>query len=187
MTAPPTTGDFRQDLLALLPSLRAFARSLCPNAAQADDLVQDTLVRALANSERFEPGTNLRAWTFTILRNNYYSHLRKRRREVEDADGAFSARLACKAPQDGSVDLADFKAAFEQLQPNHREVLMLVGASGCSYEEAAEICGCEVGTIKSRANRARKRLAELLGLADGELITDARSAALPGTATAGSW
>lgn len=159
---------FKSELIELLPSLRAFARSLAHNPAQADDLVQDTLVKALANVERFEPGTNLRAWLFTILRNHYYSQLRKSKREIEDADGKFAARLAARPEQDGSVDLEDFKVAFAQLAPDHREVLTLVGASGCSYEEAAHICGCAVGTIKSRVNRARKRLTELLGL-DEEL------------------
>jgi RNA polymerase sigma-70 factor (ECF subfamily) len=161
MTAPPS---FKAELIELLPSLRAFARSLAHNPAQADDLVQDTLVKALANVDRFEPGTNLRAWLFTILRNHYYSQLRKAKREVEDAEGRFAARIAVRPEQDGSVDLEDFKVAFAQLAPDHREVLTLVGASGCSYEEAAQICGCAVGTIKSRVNRARKKLSDLLGL-----------------------
>lgn len=164
MNAP---SAFKAELIELLPSLRAFARSLAHNSAQADDLVQDTLVKALANVERFEPGTNLRAWLFTILRNHYYSQLRKLKREVEDADGKFAARLAVRPEQDGSVDLEDFKVAFSQLAPDHREVLTLVGASGCSYEEAAQICGCAVGTIKSRVNRARKKLSDMLGL-DGD-------------------
>jgi RNA polymerase sigma-70 factor (ECF subfamily) len=161
MTPP---AAFKAELIELLPSLRAFARSLAHNPAQADDLVQDTLVKALANVDRFEPGTNLRAWLFTILRNHYYSQLRKAKREVEDAEGRFAARIAVRPEQDGSVDLEDFKAAFSQLAPDHREVLTLVGASGCSYEEAAQICGCAVGTIKSRVNRARKKLSDLLGL-----------------------
>jgi RNA polymerase sigma-70 factor (ECF subfamily) len=158
---------FKSELIELLPSLRAFARSLTHNIAQADDLVQDTLVKALANVDRFEPGTNLRAWLFTILRNHYYSQLRKAKREVEDADGKYAARIPVRPEQDGSVDLEDFKLAFAQLAPDHREVLTLVGASGCSYEEAAQICGCAVGTIKSRVNRARRKLADLLGL-EGE-------------------
>jgi RNA polymerase sigma-70 factor (ECF subfamily) len=161
MNAP---AAFKAELIELLPSLRAFARSLAHNPAQADDLVQDTLVKALANVDRFEPGTNLRAWLFTILRNHYYSQLRKSKREIEDTDGKFAARLASRPEQDGSVDLEDFKVAFAQLAPDHREVLTLVGASGCSYEEAASICGCAVGTIKSRVNRARKKLSEMLGL-----------------------
>lgn len=165
--------QFKTELIELLPSLRAFARSLAHNPAQADDLVQDTLVKALANVDRFEPGTNLRAWLFTILRNHYYSQLRKAKREVEDADGKFAARIAVRPEQDGSVDLEDFKVAFQQLAPDHREVLTLVGASGCSYEEAAQICGCAVGTIKSRVNRARKKLSDLLGL-------DEENQSLPG-------
>jgi RNA polymerase sigma-70 factor (ECF subfamily) len=165
MTAPQA---FKAELIELLPSLRAFARSLAHNAAQADDLVQDTLVKALANVDRFEPGTNLRAWLFTILRNHYYSQLRKSKREIEDAEGRHAARIAVRPEQDGSVDLEDFKVAFAQLAPDHREVLTLVGASGCSYEEAASICGCAVGTIKSRVNRARRKLSDLLGLEDEE-------------------
>ena len=159
MSAPQA---FKAELIELLPSLRAFARSLAHNAAQADDLVQDTLVKALANVDRYEPGTNLRAWLFTILRNHYYSQLRKSKREVEDAEGRHAARIAVRPEQDGSVDLEDFKVAFAQLAPDHREVLTLVGASGCSYEEAAAICGCAVGTIKSRVNRARSKLSALL-------------------------
>src|SRR5690606_29383401 len=115
------TSAFKAELIELLPSLRAFARSLAHNSAQADDLVQDTLVKALANVDRFEPGTNMRAWLFTILRNHYYSQLRKLKREVEDADGKFSARIAVRPEQDGSVDLEDFKIAFNQLAPDHRE------------------------------------------------------------------
>jgi RNA polymerase sigma-70 factor (ECF subfamily) len=162
VTAVPQ--GFKTELIDLLPSLRAFARSLTHNVAQADDLVQDTLVKALANVERFEPGTNLRAWLFTILRNHYYSQLRKAKREVEDAEGRYAGRIAVRPEQDGTVDLEDFKIAFAQLAPDHREVLTLVGASGCSYEEAAQICGCAVGTIKSRVNRARRKLADILGL-----------------------
>ncbi|MBI3437124.1 MAG: sigma-70 family RNA polymerase sigma factor [Proteobacteria bacterium] len=167
---------FKAELIELLPSLRAFARSLAHNAAQADDLVQDTLVKALANVDRFEQGTNLRAWLFTILRNHYYSLLRKSKREIEDAEGRHAARIAVRPEQDGSVDLEDFKVAFAQLAPDHREVLTLVGASGCSYEEAAAICGCAVGTIKSRVNRARRKLSDILGLEDedaGAVVPDA--------------
>jgi RNA polymerase sigma-70 factor (ECF subfamily) len=174
---------FKTELIELLPSLRAFARSLARNPAQADDLVQDTLVKALANVERFEQGTNLRAWLFTILRNHYYSQLRKAKREVEDVEGRFAARLASRPEQDGSVDLEDFKVAFSRLAPDHREVLTLVGASGCSYEEAAQICGCAVGTIKSRVNRARKKLTELLGLDDSDAMIPGEAALLQDSAS----
>jgi RNA polymerase sigma-70 factor (ECF subfamily) len=151
-----------------IPSLRRYARALTGNTWAADDLVQDTLERACSKWRLWVVGSDLRAWLFTILRNHYYSQLRKSKREVEDADGKFAARLASRPEQDGSVDLEDFKVAFQQLAPDHREVLTLVGASGCSYEEAASICGCAVGTIKSRVNRARKKLADLLGLEEDQ-------------------
>lgn len=168
MTEPtPATNspaEFRAALVALMPNLRAFARSLCPNPARADDLVQDTLVKALANMDRFQPGTHLRAWLFTILRNSYFSDLRKTRREVEDVDGQHAATLSEHPNQHGAADLEDFKRAFATLNDDHREVLTLVGAFGLSYEEAADICGCAVGTVKSRLNRARKKLADMLGV-----------------------
>jgi RNA polymerase sigma-70 factor, ECF subfamily len=151
-------------IVGMMPQLRVFARSLTRNPATADDLVQDTIVKSLTSIGRFRVGSNLRAWLFTILRNTFYSDLRKRRREVEDVDGLHAARLTEPARQDGFIDLEEFKRAFAQLQADHREVLTLIGSSGCSYEEAAEICGCPVGTIKSRTNRARRRLSELMGV-----------------------
>ena len=158
-----------------LPSLRAFAMSLTRNSATADDIVQDTIVKAWSNIEKFEPGTNMRAWLFTILRNTYYSLHRKRAREVADIDGEYAARMSEKPEHDGRLSMNDFREAFAQLPDDQREVLILVGASGFSYEEAAQMCGCAVGTIKSRANRGRKRLAELMQLDDGESMemTDA--------------
>jgi len=175
----PAASEIKAQMVALMPSLRAFARSLCPYPARADDLVQDSLVKALANIHRFEPGSNLRAWMFTILRNTYYSDLRKRRREVEDADGVHAAKLAERPNQLGVVDLEDFKAAFARLSDDHREVLTLVGAFGVSYEEAAEVCGCAVGTVKSRVNRARVRLAELLGMTPEEASAQSGADLLP--------
>ncbi len=157
-------GGIKLAIVAMLPQLRVFARSLTRNPAQADDLVQDSIVKALSNISKFQADSNLRAWLFTILRNTFYSDLRKRRREVEDADGQHAARLSEMPRQDGVVDLEDFKRVFALLRADHREVLTLVGGSGCSYEEAAEICGCPVGTIKSRMNRARRRLGELMGV-----------------------
>lgn len=156
--------DFRDGLLAEIPSLRAFAMSLCGKSDRADDLVQEALVKAWAAQTSFTPGTNLRAWLFTILRNVYFGELRKRKREVEDADGVYAATLSVSGEQDARVDFNDFERALEQLSPDQREVLTLVGASGFSYEEAAEICGVAVGTIKSRLNRARAKLFELLAL-----------------------
>ena len=155
---------FKTALLAELPSLRAFAMSLSGNADRADDLVQETLMKAWAARTSFQEGTSLRAWVFTIMRNTYFSQYRKGRREVQDSDGAAAARLVSSPAQQGHLDLADFRAALDRLSPDQREALILIGASGFSYEEAAEICGCAVGTVKSRVNRARQRLMELLGV-----------------------
>jgi RNA polymerase sigma-70 factor (ECF subfamily) len=171
----------RDDLLASIPNLRAFAVSLTGNSERADDLVQETLVKAWSKFHTFQEGTNLRAWLFTILRNEFYSQLRKRGREVEDAEGTYAARLATQPSQGAHMDLSDFRRALVQLPPDQREALVLVGASGFSYEEAAEICGCAVGTIKSRVSRARHRLGELLGLEPGE--THAADALAAGVTT----
>ncbi|MEX1661244.1 RNA polymerase sigma factor [uncultured Thioclava sp.] len=162
--------DPREELTDHLGALRAFALSLTRNGASADDLVQDTIVKAWSNIEKFERGTNLRAWLFTILRNTFYSDRRKRKREVADPDGVHAAALFEKPAHDGRLAMNDFVRAFDQLSPEHREVLTLVGASGFSYEEAAGMMGVAVGTVKSRANRARARLAEMLELEEGEDI-----------------
>jgi RNA polymerase sigma-70 factor (ECF subfamily) len=158
----------REDLLASIPNLRAFAVSLAGNSERADDLVQETLMKAWAKFDTFQEGTNLRAWLFTILRNEFYSQVRKRGREVEDAEGTYAARLASQPAQTGHMDMSDFRDALAQLPADQREALILVGASGFSYEEAADICECAVGTIKSRVSRARTRLAEILSLENGE-------------------
>ena len=154
--------SLRDGLLKAVPSLRAFAISLSGNVDRADDLVQETLLRAIANIASFTPGTNLPAWLFTILRNQFRSEYRKRRREVEDADGKFAERLEVPAEQLSKVEFNDLRSALARLPEDQREALILVGASGFSYEEAAEICGCAVGTIKSRVNRARHRLADIM-------------------------
>ena len=156
--------NMREALLGAVPSLRAFAISLSGDVDRADDLVQDTLVRALANVHRFEPGTNLNAWLFTILRNLFHSEYRKRRREVEDADGSYAAALRTAPEQHAHLDFEDLRAALAKLPQDQREALLLVGAQGFAYDDAAAICGCAVGTIKSRVNRARHRLAEILSL-----------------------
>jgi len=163
----PVSDALRRDLLASIPNLRAFAVSLTGSSERADDLVQETLMKAWAKFDTFQEGTNLRAWLFTILRNEFYSQVRKRGREVEDAEGTYAARLASQPAQGGHMDMRDFREALNHLPPDQREALILVGASGFSYEEAAEICGCAVGTIKSRVSRARTRLTEILGL-EGE-------------------
>lgn len=161
MTGTGNTA-FGQQLVEMIPNLRAFARSLVNNPTRADDLVQECMARALANTDKFEPGTNLRAWLFTILRNHYYSEIRKRRREVEDIDGGHAERLSSAPRQLAALHMRDFRAALSQLPSEQREALTLVGASGFAYEEAAKICGCAVGTVKSRVNRGRRRLSELL-------------------------
>lgn len=164
-----TAGDsLRDQLIAAIPSLRAFAVSLGGARGWADDLVQETLTKAWANLHTFRPGTNLTAWLFTILRNEFYSQLRKRRREVEDADEAYSSQLAVAPQQLAQIDFSDFRAALAQLPEEQREALVLTGASGFSYEEAAGICGCAVGTIKSRVNRGRTALTALLQLESGD-------------------
>lgn len=152
------------DLLAVIPNLRAFAVSLCGSLDHADDLVQETLVKAWGKLDTFTAGTNLRAWLFTILRNIYYSEYRKRRREVADPEGAFAANLTAAPAQGSHMDLLDFRAALQQLPSDQREALILIGASGLSYEEASAICGCAIGTLKSRVNRARNRLAAILSM-----------------------
>ncbi len=158
--------EWRDAVIALLPPLRAFAWSLSRNSADADDLVQDTLIKAWTHKDKFEPGTNLRAWLFTILRNTYYTAVAKRRREVADEDGKHAARLSAAPTQDWSVAMKSMQAALQQLPAEHREALVLVGAAGLTYEEAAEICGCALGTIKSRVNRARARLLRIMDAED---------------------
>lgn len=158
--------DPREEIIEHLPALRAFAMSLTRNATLADDVVQDTIVKAWTNFDSYQPKTKLRAWLFTILRNTYYSHHRKYGREVEDVDGAHAARLAVKPNHDGQLMLNEVLEAFDQISVEQREVLLLVGASGFSYEEAAEMCGVSLGTIKSRMNRGRTALSALLGYED---------------------
>ncbi|MFZ1103818.1 MAG: sigma-70 family RNA polymerase sigma factor [Hyphomicrobiaceae bacterium] len=158
------SAPVKEGMLRLVPNLRAFAVSLCGNIERADDLVQETLLKAWNNIDGFEEGTNLRAWLFTILRNTYFSDCRRRRREVEDRDGAKAADLSVHPEQLGHLDMADFRKALDVLPADQREALILVGAAGFSYEEAAAISGCAVGTIKSRVNRARSKLIDLLNV-----------------------
>ncbi|MEM6938587.1 MAG: RNA polymerase sigma factor [Pseudomonadota bacterium] len=160
--------DARDELVEHLPAMRAFAISLTRNAAVADDMVQDTLVKAWTNIDKFDNGSNMRAWLFTILRNTYYSSRRKSKREVADIDGVLSDNLAEKPAHDGHIQMNEFRAALAQLSDEQREALLLVGASGFSYEEAAEMCGVALGTIKSRTNRARAQLAVILGINEDE-------------------
>ena len=156
------TPSLKEAMLAAVPSLRAFAISLSGNIDRADDLVQETLLRAIANIDSFQPGTNMSAWMFTILRNLFRSEYRKRRREVEDTDGSYAESLKSHPEQGSRLEFQEFRGALAKLPPDQREALILVGASGFSYEDAAAICGCAVGTIKSRVNRARSKLSALL-------------------------
>ena len=181
MSAP----DPRDGLVDHLPALRAFALSLTRNSATADDMVQDTVVKAWTNIDKFQANTNMRAWLFTILRNTYYSSRRKLNREVADVDGVFTATLSVKPDHDGRMQLSDFKKAFETLPDEQREALILVGASGFSYEEAASMCKVAVGTIKSRANRGRAKLTELLQLGGDEPMELTDQATMAVVASAG--
>ncbi|WP_187428543.1 ECF RNA polymerase sigma factor EcfG [Roseobacter fucihabitans] len=174
--------DPRDELVTHLPALRAFALSLTRNRATADDMMQDTVLKAWSNMDKFQRGTNMRAWLFTILRNNFYSSRRKLNREVADIDNVFAETLSVKPDHDGRMQMADFKHALNQLPDEQREALVLVGASGFAYEEAAEMCGVATGTIKSRVNRARAKLTELLHLDDDEALelTDSATMAVVG-------
>lgn len=168
----------REALVAQIGNLRAFGVSLCGDRERADDLVQETLFKAWNHLDSFEEGTNLKAWLFTILRNTYFSERRRRKREVEDVDGSYAAKLSSSPEQHGHMDMRDFQEALSGLPDDQREALVLVGAAGFSYEEAAEISGCAVGTIKSRVNRARRRLAETL-----QMERDTSDASDPATTT----
>lgn len=169
----------RDEIVTHLNAMRAFAMSLTRNSALADDMVQDAVVKAWTKIDTFQPGTNMRAWLFTILRNTYYSHHRKARREVSDSEGEMSAQLAQKPDHDGRLQMRDFQTAFATLSDEQREALILVGASGFSYEEAAETCNVAVGTIKSRVNRARAQLSKMMGLEDDRLeLTDSVTAGI---------
>jgi RNA polymerase sigma-70 factor (ECF subfamily) len=154
----------QQAMLAAIPHLRAFAISLTGSIEQADDLVQTALLRGLENLDKFQPGTSMQAWLFTILRNQFHTNYRRRRREVEDPDGSMAQRMAVMPEQGARLDFTDMQVALAKLSIEQREALLLVGAEGVSYEEAAQICGTNIGTIKSRVNRARARLTELLAL-----------------------
>lgn len=163
--------------------MRAFALSLTRNPVTADDMVQDTIVKAWGNFDQYQEGTNLRSWLFTILRNTFYSSHRKTSREVADIDGVYSERIAQKPEHDGHLHLAEFRVAFAKLPVEQREVLILVGALGFSYEEAGKMCEVAVGTVKSRVNRGRTRLAELMQLSevDSMELTDRSTIAVLAT------
>lgn len=159
-TLDPTVGPA---LLAAMPRLRAFAISLCRNGDHADDLVQDTLLRACANIMSFTPGTNMLAWLCTIMKNHFFSECRRRRKPFESIE-EHADSVVSKPAQVAHAECNELWTALDKLEPRQREVLMMIGASGLSYDEAAKMCGCPTGTIKSRVNRARAELAQLLSI-----------------------
>jgi len=166
MTTDPSTSlndtDFKRELAALIPHLRAFARSLCGDATLADDLAQDAMLKAWNARQSFNAGTNMKAWAFTILRNVFYSEKRRSwRRTPLDPEVAAATLVSNDNPSD-SLELLAMRNALTMLPVDQREALILVGAGGLPYEEAAEICGVAVGTIKSRVSRARKAVTEIL-------------------------
>jgi len=153
-----------RQMLAAIPHLRAFAMSLTGDLDRADDLVQATLLTGIDKIHHFQPGTHMQAWLFTILRNRFRTEYRKRKREVEDPDGSFAKRAFVLPSQVAHLDFSDMQAALSKMPVEQREALLLVAAEGLSYDEAARICRTNIGTIKSRVNRARCRLADLLAL-----------------------
>lgn len=169
---------FRRELLSTLPHLRAFARGLSGRPDYADDLAQEAAIKAWTARERYTPGTNMRAWTFAILRNHYLSELRRNRRQMDLDEGVAEKLLVMDADQEGGLHLSDMETALLQLPPERREAVMLVGAGGFTYEEAAEIADCAVGTMKSRVARARAELARLLNTEPDAHSLAKRSAAL---------
>jgi RNA polymerase sigma-70 factor (ECF subfamily) len=159
---PLSDPDFKDHLAAVIPHLRAFGRSLSGSRDLADDLVQETLLKAWAARKRFQAGTNMRAWTFIILRNLFLSQMRRARFKGEWDELTAAKILAAPASQDRHIELGDMQRALMHLPQPQREALILVGAGGFAYEEAAEICGCAVGTIKSRVARGRVALEALM-------------------------
>ncbi len=157
-----TTIDKRTALLSAIPELRGFAVALCGSRDQGDDLVQETLLRAWRHLNNFREGTNMAAWLFTILRNLYFNECRRRRHQVEDVGGRHAARVTIVPDQEGWSIGSDLRYALGQLTVPQREAVILLGAAGMSVAQAAAVCGCEAGTIKSRASRGRARLAALL-------------------------
>ena len=163
-----TDGEFKTLLAGVIPHRRAHGRSLSGNPDLADDLTQDTMVKAWASRDRFERGTSIKAWTFVILRNTFLSQMRRNKFVGEYDETAVERTMSTPASQEDSGEMADLQRGLMELPQDQREALILVGASGFSYEEAASMTGVAVGTVKSRANRGRRRLAELLHLEDGE-------------------
>jgi RNA polymerase sigma-70 factor (ECF subfamily) len=163
------------DVVDLIPALRAFARTFCPDPSDADDLVQETLSKALANMDKYQQGTRLKSWMFTIMRNTFYTRIKTYVRESPGAAACVSERPVVEATQEWSVRGREVHEAMNRLSPHHREVLMLIGVLGVSYEEAADICHCAIGTIKSRLSRARLCILEDLGESSPETLVESTS------------
>lgn len=159
---PPALPSWDQEILDHLPALHRYALGLARNFHAAEDLVHDTVVKAYSCIDKFLPGSNLRGWLFTILRNTFYSGMRKQKREIADSDGLYAARLVTQPEHDGSLAMGEFLNAFDQLSSEHRDIVTLVGVAGNSYGEASRMIGIPVGTAKSRLSRARAQLTETL-------------------------
>jgi RNA polymerase sigma-70 factor (ECF subfamily) len=153
----------KDDIVTLMPQLRAFSRFLCRELEAADELVQNTILAALSKQSQFSPGSNLKAWLFTIMRNRFYSDLRALRRQTISMDEDVAKPIPAADNPETALALKELSSAIWELSPQSREALVLVGAGGFSYEEAAALCNCSVGTLKARVSRARKRLACKLG------------------------
>lgn len=166
-------AEFKKELTALIPHLRAFSRSICNNATLADDVAQEAMLKAWKARERFRPGSNMKAWTFTILRNQFYSVKRRSWRATSLDQDVAEQTIVATSDAEQSVHLNELRRGLDMLKESQREAIILIGASGLSYEEAAEICGCAVGTIKSRVSRARKALEVIMN--SGEFSNDADS------------
>ena len=165
--------DLRNQILEHFPAMRSFAISLCRDTALAEDILQDAVIKALLNFDKFKTGTNLKAWLLTIVRNTFYSEMRRSGREIAEIEQDGPGATAIPPVHDGVLQLRDFRRVFCKLGVEYREALLLVGALGFSYDEAARICGVPVGTIKSRVLRARRQLAEELQMtkpADREMM-----------------
>jgi RNA polymerase sigma-70 factor, ECF subfamily len=158
----PPSPSLRDALIRSIPSLRAFAISLCHDRTEADDLVQETLIRAWNNLSNFQEGTNLKAWLFTILRNNFYNGLRKQKHQSEYERSVDGSQFVTPASQEKRIEFGDLIRNLQELPPDQREALILVTVENLSYEEVAVICDCPIGTVKSRVNRARARLEALM-------------------------
>jgi len=169
MAATVPCVSVRNEVVELIPALRAFARTFYRNPSDIDDLVQETLVKALANLDKFQPGTRLKSWLFTIMRNTFYTRAKISARESPGLEDCVTTSARCEAAQDWSVRGRELADALHKLPPHYREVLILTVVLGESYITAAEICNCAIGTVKSRVNRARQLLAEELNESSARL------------------